>query len=148
MEKKRTQNRIPAKFKAQIEAELGTMPDTELAAKYSQLSGVPIDRHTIFWMRKVRGIPAFHKKSYTKPPFRGRLEDIHPEVKYLFGKVPIAKIAEYFGVSRSCVRAAADRLGISNPGVLRYDQTVREILREHQAGRKFDSETSSERLSD
>jgi len=113
MSKKNGQKRrrIPENIKPQIVGELGTMPDEAIAIKYSELAGFEIPRQTIFYMRKSRKIPAFVDHEYTPPPFRGRLEDAHPEVEELLGKVPVIRIAERFGVSRSCVRAAAKRLG-------------------------------------
>jgi hypothetical protein len=123
--------RVPPEFRDQIIAELGTVSDIELARKYTELSGSIIKKHTIFWMRRRRGIPARYAKKYTKPPFTGRLEDAHPEVKYLFGKVPVTVIASYFGVTTSCVRDVARRLGIKNPGRVKYDPAA--IIAQHMA---------------
>jgi len=109
----RPYTRIPDDLREQIIPELGTMPDQALAEKFSTPK-LPIDRHLIFDMRKARGIEAFAPKdSYDPPAFRGRLEDAHPEVAALVGRVPVGKIADYFGVHRGTVRAAAKRLGRS-----------------------------------
>ena len=106
---KQKRKRLPPDVRDQIKRELGTMPDQALADKYST-DALKIERHTIFYMRKQAGVPAYSQRPYTAPPFRGRLEDAHPEVAELLGKVPLVRIAEKFGVSRSCVRDAAKRL--------------------------------------
>ncbi|MFA5387975.1 MAG: hypothetical protein WC322_06360 [Candidatus Paceibacterota bacterium] len=111
MKVKQKQQRLPVGVREQIIPELGTMTDAALAKKYSR-RGLNIARHTIFYMRKSNGIPAFEQRNYTAPDFRGRLEDAHPEVKELLGKVPVVVLAKRFNVARSCVRAAAQRLGL------------------------------------
>lgn len=110
-------NKIPEHLIPQIEAELGKASDAALARKYSAVAGFDIDRHAIFWMRKQRDIPPFQPKAYTRPKFTGRVEDKYPEVAKLLGRVPVTTIADYFGVSRSCVHAAAERLGISTSSI-------------------------------
>lgn len=120
-------NKIPEHLIPQIESELGKVSDAALARKYSKLAGFEIDRHAIFWMRKQRGIPAAQPKTYTKPDFHGKIEDAHPEIRKLLGKVPVTSIAEHFGVSRSCIHAAADRLGIET-GDLDHESTIEQLL--------------------
>lgn len=111
-EKDKKQQRLPERWRGQIIGELGTMTDAALAKKYSKKVGFAIGRHTIFYLRKSNGIAAFEERAYSPPPFRGRLEDAHPEIKDLLGKVPVIVLAKKYDVSRSCVRAAAQRLGL------------------------------------
>jgi hypothetical protein len=110
--KEKKQQRLAERWRTRILVELGTMTDAALAKKYSKKVGFVIGRHTIFYLRKANGIPAFEQRAYSPPSFRGRLEDAHPEIKELLGKVPVVALAMRYDVSRSCVRAAAQRLGL------------------------------------
>jgi len=104
--------RLPSHIREQLISELGTATDQALADKYSKLVGFTIERHTVFYLRNSRGIAAFAPRPYTPPAFKGRFEDAYPEVKELLGRVPLLHIARRYNVSRSCVRAAAERLGL------------------------------------
>lgn len=129
-------NRIPEAFRERIVAELGTDTDINLARKWTETikreapevgDGFRVDRHTIFWMRNQLGVAAYREQTYTPPAFRGKLEDAHPEVKDLIGRVPLAQIARHFGVSRSCVNAAAKRLGKVGRGI-DHSANIKELL--------------------
>ena len=119
----RPKYRIPDQYLIGITAELGTATDTSIAQRWTETiksevrdlpDGWNIDRHTIFWMRKQKDIPSFHKRVYSAPKFKGRFEKAFPDAVKLFGQVPPTEIARKYGVSRSTVYEAAKRLGLES----------------------------------
>lgn len=128
---------IPSGLESKVEAKLGKMPDSQIVTWLKDKHGIDVGRHVIFFMRRTRNIPSFHKQTYTKPSFRGAIEDVHPEIKNLFGKVPIKEIAAHFGVSRSCVRSAMDRCGYKGQRFhIDHSDTLRSMLSESSKKKK------------
>lgn len=103
---------IPDEHRYAFCEDLGKYPDQTVADMWSEKLDIEIGRHVPFFFRKQLGIEPFKKQTYTKPGFSGKIEDAHPEIKEMIGKATVTAIAEHFGVSRSCVRAAAGRLEI------------------------------------
>lgn len=94
---------------AEIDAMLGTVPDSEIAAKLG------CERKTVSHRRKCHGIPAsFDRKNNTPPPNMGgwNRRPLPDDVVSLLGTMPDYRLAEIAGVNKTLIRRARTSLGI------------------------------------
>ena len=99
---------IPSHRQAVREAaapHLGKLPDAELADRI----GVSVT--SVAKWRKAAGIASTTRRRERRP-YRDRLEDRHPGILALLGKVPDPEVATRYGITRQRVHMLRKRLGI------------------------------------